>query len=180
MSFVWIKANFFKMSTTCKVENLLKSDSSIVMKSADICFKILDVAIKDSNIHILRLLQEAGLDFNVPMTGVSKKGRTALHNSVLDRKRAVIQFLLDAGVNVCVKDKEGKNPLHYAIKLKDIEMGKLLIEYGAEMSKSIDNNGWEEYDNLFKYHQDFKLAVKDEKIKDENKYANLSSSEVQV
>jgi len=179
MSFVWIKANFFKMSTTCKVENLLKSDSSIVMKSADICFKILDVAIKDSNIHILRLLQEAGLDFNVPMTGVSKKGRTALHNSVLDRKRAVIQFLLDAGVNVCVKDKEGKNPLHYAIKLKDIEMGKLLIEYGAEMSKSIDNNGWEEYDNLFKYHQDFKLAVKDEKIKDENKYANLSSSEVQ-
>ena len=55
-----------------------------------------------------------------------------LHYAVSENKLEVVRLLLDLGVDVEPRDKNGRTPLFVAIRRSDSEIVKLLLERGAD------------------------------------------------
>jgi uncharacterized protein len=64
-------------------------------------------------IETIRLLLAAGLDINA----VENTGRTALHGAALQGFDPVVQFLVDQGAKLDIKDRNGRTPLDLAMGL---------------------------------------------------------------
>ena len=64
-------------------------------------------------IETIKLLVAAGLDINA----VENTGRTALHGAALQGFDPVVQFLVEQGANLDIKDRNGRTPLDLAMGL---------------------------------------------------------------
>lgn len=69
------------------------------------------------------------LTHNVDINSVDKDGLTALHKAVLCKKEGIVSYLLKAGGNALIRDKDGATLIHYAVEVAAIQTIKLLILY---------------------------------------------------
>jgi hypothetical protein len=74
-------------------------------------------------------LQRAG----VPLDLQDVSGYTALHIAVLGGLRSLSIFLLEAGANPCIKNSDGRTPLHFAAALGHAEICGDLVRFGASL-----------------------------------------------
>lgn len=82
--------------------------------------------------RIFRLLVEKTTNFNVSDNG----GRTILHAAVIEGGGSVkkVRLLLDQGIDVELKDSTSATALHHAAMLDRVEVGRLLLEHGADVN----------------------------------------------
>lgn len=82
------------------------------------------------NVNLIQALINAGADQNY----LNSDGRTALHEAVIRRNIAVINYLIENGANLNIKDNFDKTPIYYANPNSFIY--KKLLESGA--AKPVD------------------------------------------
>lgn len=86
-------------------------------------------------IKVIELLLAGKADVNA----TDNQGYTPLHGAASygksDTRKAVVEVLLKSGANVNAKaSRDGETPIHKAIARRDIEVVKLLVEYGADVN----------------------------------------------
>jgi ankyrin repeat protein len=69
----------------------------------------------------------------------SPKGMTPIHLAILCDKDKMALWLLENGVTVNIESREGMSPLFCAIRRRNIELVKVLIEKGANVNAQIVN-----------------------------------------
>ncbi len=67
------------------------------------------------------------------LTGTLLSAASA-HDPDPKRQRAVIRFLVKAGVSVSETDKNGVTPLHRAVRFRSLAAVRLLLELGADVN----------------------------------------------
>lgn len=137
-----------------KIGNLKIFEIMIKIKPDVLNFKsmanenILHLAAKIRNEKIIEhLLEPNSLDsypnVNLDINQQAKYG-TPLHYAVnfnhSDRSSEIVRLLLDHGADpnrsYVYEENYCKSPLHHACKIKNVEIAKLLLEYGAEITPS--------------------------------------------
>ena len=86
-------------------------------------------------------------DYQWPLDEVDGEGNTLLHVAAELGNTSLIDFCVDAGLNINAKNKEGERPLHVAVSAGAVDAAKSLLEAGANPSLYFLFNG-ESY-NLF-------------------------------
>ena len=71
---------------------------------------------------------------------LDRLGRSELHYASNDGDFNKVKSLIDDGIDVNLKDKEGWTPLHFAAQSQNASIVLLLIEAGAEIDEC-DSNG---------------------------------------
>lgn len=91
---------------------------------------VIDEIIESLNKKVLRAaawLQKA----SVPLDLQDVSGNTALHIASLGGLRSLVSFLLEAGANPLITNKDGRSPLHFAAALGHAELCGKLVRFGA-------------------------------------------------
>jgi ankyrin repeat protein len=120
-----------------RVQELLRAGASADARGSDINTETaLMRAAARGHLEIVRTLLAHGAAVDARHVGRGElRGRTALMFAVANsRKVEVIQFLLDRGADVSVKDALGESPLTLALKSKDVPLAQLLVERGADVN----------------------------------------------
>ena len=97
-------------------------------------------AIRYSYVDIVELLVNAESDLDLKFEMYEK---SYLHHSIEqanDNQYAITRILIDKGANFNIQDRDGRTPLHYAVKKRDLKFLTLLLEAGADIELQ-DNNG---------------------------------------
>jgi len=86
-------------------------------------------AVVDSNprLKITQRLLGAG----APINGLSRYGKSALHEATIQDHTEIVEALLQAGANPNVVTSDGSTPLMYAVRGGDIAIVELLLKHGA-------------------------------------------------
>ena len=88
----------------------------------------LDLAVKNNNIKMVKLLIKEGADVNMSEV-------TPLHYAVEDNNIKIVKFLIKEGANINAIARHIRDtPLHRAVGSNKIEVVKLLIEEGANVN----------------------------------------------
>ena len=67
--------------------------------------------------------------------------KSLLHLAIEKKwEKDTVNYLIEKGVDVNAKDKNGSTPLHYAAKMANLKVVKLLIEHGADIIENIFYN----------------------------------------
>ena len=85
----------------------------------------------------VRALIAAGVEVDTRKT---LKGQTTLHFAVEQRKRSVVDLLLDAGADTKIQDNAGRTVLHLAVDQSDGSLIDALLDAGADGNIQ-DNEG---------------------------------------
>ena len=64
--------------------------------------------------------------------GINLLGNSALHIAVLEGNFEIVKFLIGKGVDIDKKGMSGNTPLHLAMRMDDLRMCQLLIQYHAD------------------------------------------------
>lgn len=95
-------------------------------------------------------LIQSGVDLNAPG---SRFGGTALHGATLREHTSVMKSLLKAGANPSQADFNLITPLHTAVRIGNVEVIMLLLEFGASKTAT-DSLGETPYDWAMKAGQE--------------------------
>jgi ankyrin repeat protein len=68
------------------------------------------------------------------------KEMTGLHLAVYFGVKAIVQLLLEKGIDVNSKASDGQTPLHYASQRGHVEVVQLLLEKGADVNAAADGS----------------------------------------
>lgn len=90
---------------------------------------LLDGALSDGDVGLLQLLFQYGVSLEA--RGESEK-ESLIASSVRKSDLGLAELLLSNGADPDEKCKEGQPPLHMAVAMRDPEMVRLLLEYGAD------------------------------------------------
>ena len=89
------------------------------------------VAIAQNDLKAVKQMTEAGF----PHDSLWYHGRTSLHLAIEERKKKVVEFLLESGVNPNIRDDQGEDtPLHLAASEGYADFVKLLLDYDADIA----------------------------------------------
>ncbi|MEZ0225244.1 MAG: ankyrin repeat domain-containing protein [Alphaproteobacteria bacterium] len=86
----------------------------------------LHYAARNDNAEMVRLLIHASADVNA----LNNDCRTPLYYAM--RARTTAEILLENGASPNARTMQGWMPLHEAVECKNLEMAKLLVDYGAD------------------------------------------------
>lgn len=86
-----------------------------------------------------QLVEQVGPELELSMY-IGKQGNTALHAAAMLSKDYIVDYLLEAGCDVNVKNNLGETPLHIAIRKKHMGFVESLLKAGADVNAQ-DNNG---------------------------------------
>ena len=67
------------------------------------------------------------------------EGKTLLHSAAQTGNLILAQKVLEAGVSVNKRTKDGKNPLYFAVKNNRLEMVSFLVENGSEIDDDLED-----------------------------------------
>lgn len=109
----------------------------LTAKPADVTFYWARERIRARNLPAL--MQEVEPELELSMY-VGKQGNTVLHAAAMLSKDYIIDYLLEAGCEVNVKNDLGETPLHIAIKKKHMGIVESLLKAGADVNAQ-DING---------------------------------------
>src|SRR5688572_10997382 len=95
---------------------------------------VIDVASLRANMEMITLLLDSGAQFDAATFHFAIKGS--------DDNVAIVQMFIDHGADVSGRDDAppGHSPLMYAAQYGYLEVGKLLLEHGAELEQVDDYN----------------------------------------
>ena len=105
-------------------------------------YTLLNRAVSYNNYDIAEFLLEKGASPNIS----SRDDTTPLHKIASDafNKNAksiyITKLLLQKGGLIESKDTFGCTPIHWAVRLKNFEMAKVFIEYGADLNVIVQKN----------------------------------------
>ena len=94
-----------------------------------------------------------------PREKLDQRGRSELHDAVVDHRRARIVKLLAAGADVNRKDNSGWTPLHFAAQEQLAEIASMLIESGAEVDSQDQSGNTPLWRAVSDYRGDGRLIV---------------------
>ena len=94
-----------------------------------------------------------------PKEKLDHGGRSALHDAVIDHRRARIVKLLAAGADVNRQDNSGWTPLHFAAQEQLAEIASMLIESGAEVDSKDQSGNTPLWRAVSDYRGDGRLIV---------------------
>ena len=72
--------------------------------------------------------------YNMSLDDTAENQMTALHLAIRNCMENSVIYLLNLGINVNSKDKEGNTALHYAVRMNQIRIIKKLIQRGADVN----------------------------------------------
>ena len=98
-------------------------------------FTLLHFAIGRSKLDMVEFLMDEDAD-----PDILYQDKTALMYAIKNNETNIINYLVDLGINVKVKNKRSKTALHYAAKHSTPAIVKLLIENGAKITDA-DKSG---------------------------------------
>lgn len=105
----------------------------------------LTFAAESGSVEVAEALISAGATVNPDPSSLPTlyDGNTPLHAAVGGRNpAAMVELLIQHGVNVDVMDNHGTAPLHTAIRSGDVAVAKALIEAGADVNaKNVNHQG---------------------------------------
>jgi len=116
--------------------NLLLSRGAITITDEDI-LDIIKLAIRNNNTKILECLQQNNININEKK---DKYDNMPLHFAIRDKKLECINYLLENGAPVNIKNKEGQLPLFMAYDTHDPLIISTLIMHNANLNE-VNNNG---------------------------------------
>ena len=119
-----------KHGDVVSLEQLLKTDSSLVSARDKDGSTPLHCAIWKGHQAAVALLLEAGADVNAHNEN-DHWGTTPLHAAAHANQAAIAQLLIDRGASVNAKDREGRTPLFHTRFHKATAVAKLLEKHGA-------------------------------------------------
>lgn len=113
-----------------RLEQLLKTDSSLLGARDKDGSTPLHCAIWKGHQAAVALLLEAGADVNAHNEN-DHWGTTPLHAAAHANQAAIAQLLIDGGASVNARDREGRTPLFHTTFHKAAAVAKLLEKHGA-------------------------------------------------
>lgn len=137
------------------------SSCDIKMMSSEHGLDLLDVAVRNNEIRMVKILLENGFDINqvnrygdlsisscqgvemakfLVSSGVNinyqgKRGYAPLHDLILSNKIEIARYVIKEGAMVNVKTETGSTPLMYASDKEQVSLVKLLIDHGAVLDE---------------------------------------------
>lgn len=126
--------------------------------------------------HLFFLLTEHGADINAL---VEPSKRSALYFAVVNNKVDIVKYLLEQGVDVNYRMKNGKTALNGALEYKSEEAARLLEEKGAKatsqeeldvIAQELDKQKQKEAEDNLTTGQRLKRAIKANNLSDIKKY----------
>jgi len=117
----------------CNHVNIIK-DNNFSESELPYKWSVLHEAVYSNHLHIVKFLHQYGIDINI----LNGDGETPLHiacNTDRNNSIEVVKFLLEnnAGYSINQITLYGDTALHYACKNNQLEIVKLLIDYGAKL-----------------------------------------------
>ena len=94
----------------------------------------LHVAAKDGREAIVRLLLDAGAGIDLQSTTGYDGGSTALAMAIGKNKESIMKLLIDRGAGISVRDRNDRQPLHWAAARGHLGAIQLLLNNGADIS----------------------------------------------
>lgn len=96
----------------------------------------LEEAVLLGDLSLTKSLIKDGYDVD----GIDKYRRTIIYDAITKGFQDIVLELCLAHTNINNRDKKGKTPLHFASIHSQLEIAKILIQFGAEID-SKDENG---------------------------------------
>lgn len=93
-------------------------------------FQDLSSSSRDIDYGVVERFVESGADINATSEAT---GESVMHEVAANWDTQVAVFLLKKGVDIDLKDKDGRTPLHVAASTNHSEMIEWLVEQGAEL-----------------------------------------------
>ena len=78
--------------------------------------------------HVAQMLLDSGAD----VTAGGHSGETGLHSAAGGGQTEMVSYLLPLIGAVDVRDEFGGTPLHWAVRQRQIDVTRLLLEHGAD------------------------------------------------
>lgn len=122
-------------SETNKVQEIIEKEPYVIDMKTPIG-SWLHVAVRHGNINIVKYLVESGLDINAS-GGTS--GSKPINFAASEGHLELVQYFLDNNAFLDVSGPE-KNPLFSAIHKGNLEIAKLLVEKGINVSIGYDSH----------------------------------------
>src|SRR3954462_10972203 len=87
--------------------------------------------------RLVSRLSAAGfvLIFSMPGTQADAAGDTRLADAAMKRDTATVRTLVDQKVDVNAPGRDGTPPLHWLVRVDDVETSRLLIRAGADATR---------------------------------------------
>lgn len=120
---VWKQMTFDAKGLKGKIPSKYQNILDMILKNSE----VLPLAFGYGHIDLANFLLDRGIDINIK----DKKGRTALHHAILNRRGEEVRYLLERGADIDSQDQEGKTALHLAIENNERELVKYLLEKEA-------------------------------------------------
>ena len=135
----------WKQLAHSQTKNTLTPKTSITKMVKDLMFEkhqLLDIAIRLQDVEIVKHYFEFKCE-NVS-TLKTDTGYTALHLGVSLGSIEICNMLLQKGVNVNAINNYGVMPLHLVVDIdaNKVEIARILIQNGADVSAQVGNEGW--------------------------------------
>jgi len=153
-----------------EVKAVVKNDPSILTKKLETEGTALHMVALLSTLDILKFVVDEMVEKKLSISERDDvHGFTPLHYAVQEKNVDFVQYLVEHGAGISVKDKEGDTPLHFAVLGKNVELVRLLVD------NMVDNGaGISEKDKKGKTPLDFANELLDGNVK--SKIQNILES----
>lgn len=114
------------------IKILLDNGADIEIKD-EFSFTPLDMAINKNAFELVKLLTSKVDNFNQQVSSDCNYLYSALHRAVDKKDERIISYLLDKGLGLEARDKNGRTPIFTALASRNVQMINFLLKKGANI-----------------------------------------------